>query len=150
MSTISARIVNAVTEMEHNHWRTRCNNCSGLLESEYLDSKCVFLIPGLGNYENGGILSSLSNPQLMEELEDEKLPTWSHYELKNVEVIEVSMMCAVICYRLSAKKIVEKGEKKGSVIEYEALCSSSYKQLASSRWKMCTHHESPIQVGEMR
>lgn len=149
MSTISARIENAVTEMEHCHWRTRCNNCSGLLDSEYLDPKCVFLIPGLGDYDNGGVLSSKSDPKLTEELEDEKLPVWSHYEMKNVEVIEVSMMCAVICYRLSAKKIVEKGPKKGTVVQYEALCSSSYKQLASSKWKMCTHHEAPISVGEM-
>lgn len=103
---------------------------------DYLDAKAIFLLP-----TDGGILGPSSDPKLHSKLKDEELSSFSGYEIQDEEIVEVGMMCAVVCYTVSASKTDDAGKQIGT---YRAYCSSTWKQLASSKWKLCTHQESPI------
>ena len=129
--SISDRVRDSVTNMEHQFWRARLDKGSSMIE--YLDPECVFISP------TDGILTSSSSPTLQEKLEDDNSKTFSTYEIQDVEVVEISMMAATACYRLVASKTNGTGQQT----EYRALCSTTWKQGSNSEWTMCVHQESP-------
>jgi len=130
--TISQRIEKAMNELEHQTWRCRLDKPSALLE--YIDPKAVFSSPEYG------ILSDDSEPTLKETLEDDDMRTWNSYQIKDMKIVEVSMMAAVVCYDVTASITDERGNQKGI---YRAYCTSCWKQEASSDWKLCTYTEAP-------
>jgi len=130
--TISSRIEKDIVDLEHQTWRCRLDKPSALLE--YIDPAAVFTSPEYG------ILSNDSDPSLKESLEDDDMRTWNTYQIKDMKIVEVSMMAAVVCYDVVASITDERGEQKGV---YRAYCTSVWKQLASSDWKLCTYSEAP-------
>lgn len=130
---LTKRITDALTDMEHQTWRARLHKDSALLD--YLDRNCVMLSPHFG------MLGSSTEPTLSETLESDNFAKWASYEISDVEVVELDLMAAVICYRLVAHR---KHMRTGQTEIYKALVSSTWKQEASSKWKLCVHHECPI------
>ncbi|KAF5871790.1 uncharacterized protein Bfra_008814 [Botrytis fragariae] len=130
--TISQRIEKAMYDLEHQTWRCRLDKPSALLE--YIDPKAVFASPEYG------ILTNDSEPTLKETLEDDDMRTWNSYEIKDMKIVEVSMMAATVVYDVTASITDEKGYPKGI---YKAYCTSCWKQEASADWKLCTYTEAP-------
>ncbi|QSZ37647.1 hypothetical protein DSL72_008746 [Monilinia vaccinii-corymbosi] len=130
--TISQRIEKAMYELEHQTWRCRLDKPSALLE--FIDPKAVFASPEYG------ILTNDSDPTLKETLEDDDMRTWSSYEIKDMKIVELSMMAATVVYDVTASITDEKGSQKGI---YKAYCTSCWKQEASADWKLCTYTEAP-------
>ncbi|KAF7863827.1 hypothetical protein EAF04_006792 [Stromatinia cepivora] len=130
--TISQRIEKAMHDLEHQTWRCRLDKPSALLE--YIDPKAVFASPEYG------ILTNDSEPTLKETLEGDDMRTWNSYEIKDMKIVEVSMMAAVVVYDVTASITDERGNQKGI---YRAYCTSCWKQEASAEWKLCTYTEAP-------
>ncbi|KAJ8066222.1 hypothetical protein OCU04_005306 [Sclerotinia nivalis] len=130
--TISQRIEKAMHDLEHQTWRCRLDKPSALLE--YIDPKAVFASPEYG------ILTNDSEPTLKETLEDDDMRTWNSYEIKDMKIVEMSMMAAVVVYDVTASITDERGSQKGI---YKAYCTSCWKQEASAEWKLCTYTEAP-------
>ncbi|KAA8575039.1 hypothetical protein MFRU_002g03330 [Monilinia fructicola] len=130
--TISQRIEKAMYDLEHQTWRCRLDKPSALLE--YIDPKAVFASPEYG------ILTNDSEPTLKATLEDDDMRTWNSYEIKDMKIVEVSMMAATVVYDVTASITDETGAQKGI---YKAYCTSCWKQEASADWKLCTYTEAP-------
>jgi hypothetical protein len=131
--SISSRIEKAMVELEHQCWRCRLDKPSGLLD--YIDPKAVFASPEYG------ILTDDSDPTLKETLEDDDMRTWNSFQITDMKIAELSMMSAAVTYTVECSITNEHGEEKG---KYKAYCTSSWKQLASSKWKLCTYTEAPL------
>ncbi|KAM3065872.1 hypothetical protein ACMFMF_010800 [Clarireedia jacksonii] len=125
--SISSRIEKAMVELEHQCWRCRLDKPSGLLD--YIDPKAVFASPEFG------ILADDSDPTLKETLEDDDMRTWNSFQITDMKIVEL-----MVTYNVTCTITDEHGNSKGT---YKAYCSSSWKQLASSKWKLCTYTEAP-------
>ena len=123
MTTISKRIRNEVTDLEHQIWRALRESGSAILP--YLSSDCIMLLHD----------RKLLDPSSLKQYLTSEFKPWAFYEMHDLKVVEVDMMAAVLCYKVTALK-----EGKGERM-YEGVASSVWKQIASGDWKLCVHHQ---------
>lgn len=129
--SITDRIQHDLNSQEHLVWRALRENGSAALE--YLAEDCIMVLM------DGTVLDAKKKPKPKDYLESSSFIPWLSYEIVDDHVVEIDLMAATIVYQVKAARI-ENGKK----VNYNLMCSSTWRQRANANWYMCVHHQTSI------
>ncbi|KJZ74020.1 hypothetical protein HIM_06688 [Hirsutella minnesotensis 3608] len=125
MPRLNERIETDIKMKEHAFWAGLSSRSPEEVLLPLLAPDCVLHLP------NSPPLSSDTEPALEEAVSDPKsFKKWDKYDLEQMHVTVIDLMAAFVCYHVSASR----GGK-----DYEALCTTVWKQEADGEWKAACH-----------
>lgn len=132
LKTIKGRNHSAAKEMETLLWRALCDKPKSALKyigkDAIISNKFLF-----GDIE---VRSEDSDPPLEEAIKD--CQEWLAYKMHNPQVVEIGLMAVAISYRLTLFGQVDQGQGQSGLETVSATCTSSWRQVASGDWELCS------------
>lgn len=131
LNTIKGRNRAAAKEMETLLWRALCDKPKSAIK--YIAKDAIMSNRFL--FGDAEIRSKESDPPLEEELKNAE--EYMAYKMHDPQVVEIDLMAVAISYRVTLFKQVE-SKGKNTFETIEATCSSSWRQVASGDWVLCS------------
>ncbi|KAK7403034.1 hypothetical protein QQX98_011191 [Neonectria punicea] len=132
LNTIKGRNHAAAKEMETLLWRALCDKPKSALM--YLGKDAV--ISNRFLFDDPDPRSKESDPPLEDELKH--CNKWMAYKIHDPQVVEIDLMAVALAYQITLFRQIEKGKGKYSMETVEATVSSSWRQVASGDWELCS------------
>ncbi|KAF7540779.1 hypothetical protein G7Z17_g12115 [Cylindrodendrum hubeiense] len=132
LNTIKGRNHAAAKEMETLLWRALCDKPKSALK--YLGKDAI--ISNRFLFDDPAPRSKESDPPLEEELKH--CNEWLAYKMHDPQIVEVDLMAVALAYRVTLFRQIDKGKGKFGMQTVEATVSSSWRQVASGDWELCS------------
>ncbi|KAF7562981.1 hypothetical protein G7046_g1150 [Stylonectria norvegica] len=132
LNTITGRNRAAAKEMETLLWRALCDKPKSALK--YLGKDAV--ISNRYLFGDPKPRSKDSDPTLEEELKD--CEEWLAYKMHDPQVVEIDLMAVALAYRVTLIRQGDEDEGQNGMETVEATVSSSWRQVASGDWELCS------------
>ncbi|KAI8691518.1 hypothetical protein LRP88_08774 [Fusarium phalaenopsidis] len=132
LNTIKGRNHAAAKEMETLLWRALCDKPKSALK--YIGKDAV--ISNRFLFGDPEPRTAESDPPLEEEIRH--CEEWLAYKMHDPQVVEIGLMAAAIAYRVTLFRQIDQGNGQYGMQTVEATCSSSWRQLASGDWELCS------------
>lgn len=132
LKTIKGRNHSAAKEMETLLWRALCDKPKSALK--YIGKDAIIS----NKFLFGGpeVRSKESDPPLEDAIKD--CNEWLAYKMHDPQVVEIGLMAVAITYRLTLFGQVDQGRGQPGLETVSANCTSSWRQLASGDWQLCS------------
>lgn len=132
LNTIKGRNIAAAKEMETLLWRALCDKPKSALK--YIANDAV--VSNRFLFDDPAPRTKDSDPPLEEELRH--CNEWLAYKMHDPQVVEIDLMAAALAYRVTLFRQVEEKKGRMGMQTVEATVSSSWRQLASGDWELCS------------
>ncbi|KAH7155469.1 hypothetical protein B0J13DRAFT_226866 [Dactylonectria estremocensis] len=132
LNTIKGRNHAAAKEMETLLWRALCDKPKSALK--YIAKDAIMSNRFL--FDDPKVRSKESDPPLEDELKH--CNEWLAYKMHDPQVVEIDLMGVALAYRCTLFRQIDKGRGKTSMQTVEATVSSSWRQVASGDWELCS------------
>ncbi|KAF4980812.1 hypothetical protein FZEAL_3266 [Fusarium zealandicum] len=132
LKTIKGRNHAAAKEMETLLWRALCDKPKSALK--YIAKDAV--ISNRFLFGDPEPRSKESDPPLEDEIKH--CEEWLAYKMRDPQVVEIDLMAAALAYKLILFRQVDQDDGQSGMQTIEATCSSSWRQLASGDWELCS------------
>ncbi|KAH7001608.1 hypothetical protein EDB80DRAFT_722681 [Ilyonectria destructans] len=132
LNTIKGRNHAAAKEMETLLWRALCDKPKSALM--YMGKDAI--VSNRFLFDDPTPRTKDSDPPLEEELKH--CNEWLAYKIHDPQVVEIDLMAVAIAYRATLFRQVKKGKGKSGMQTVEATVSSSWRQVASGDWELCS------------
>ncbi|KAM5355465.1 hypothetical protein ACJ41O_002111 [Fusarium nematophilum] len=132
LNTIKGRNHAAAKEMETLLWRALCDKPKSALKyiakDAVMSNRFLFGDPEPRTKE--------SDPPLEEQLKH--CAEWLAYKMHDPQVVEIDLMAVALAYKVTLFRQIDQGNGQYGMEAIEATCSSSWRQLASGDWELCS------------
>ncbi|KAF4469997.1 hypothetical protein FALBO_3110 [Fusarium albosuccineum] len=132
LNTIKGRNVAAAKEMETLLWRALCDKPKSALK--YIGKDAV--ISNRFLFGDPEPRTKESDPPLEDEIKH--CEEWLAYKMHDPQVVEIGLMAAALAYKVTLFRQLDHGNGQYGMQAVEATCSSSWRQLASGDWELCS------------
>ncbi|KAH6900274.1 hypothetical protein B0T10DRAFT_470104 [Thelonectria olida] len=132
LKTIKGRNIAACKEMETLLWRALCDKPKSALK--YIAKDAIMSNRFL--FDDPEPRTKDSDPPLEEDLKH--CNEWLAYKMHDPQVVEIGLMAAAIAYRVTLFRQIEEKNGGMGMQTVEATVSSSWRQMASGDWELCS------------
>lgn len=130
--TIKGRNTAAAKENETLLWRALCDKPKSA--KKYIAKDAI--ISNRFLFGDAKPRSADSDPTLEESLKD--CEKWLAYKIHSPQAVEIDLMAAALAYRVTLFRQVDQGRGKSGMETVDAIVSSSWRQVASGDWELCS------------